>query len=160
MWRLLWVSVFGVASAAAETRRSVDYDAQKVFPAAVRFLRITEGATVTERDAEAGFVLFTLKDDGKQFPGALEIIRDDDAGGARTRLQLRIEDRPSYMEAVLLDRFERKLRTDLGSPPPRKRPPPPSDAAPKGDANPPPADNSESTTDDKPDNKGSAKPQK
>ncbi len=111
--------------AAARSERTVAYPADKVFPTAVRFLRVDEGLTITERDATAGYVLFELAEDGKVFPGALELVVTENAGRPAVRLVLRIEDRPSYVEAAMLERLERKLRAELGSePPPVRRPPP------------------------------------
>lgn len=118
--------------ALAQTERVFGYAAAKVYPAAVRFLRVDERLRLVEKDADAGYVLFELKEERKVFPGALELIPVDDEGGARVRVVLRIEDRPSYLEAAMLERFERKLRSELGSPPPRKtKKEPPKDPAPK-----------------------------
>ena len=46
------------------------------------------------------------------------------------RFVLTIEDRPSWLEAVMLGRLERKLRAELGSPAPAPSPRP-RDGAPK-----------------------------
>ena len=130
---VLAAGLTGPGLAAAQTERTYDYPAGKVFPTAVRFLRVNERVAITEKDAEALYVLFELEDDGKTFPGALELIVADDAAGARVRVVLRLEDRPSYLEAAMLERFERKLRAELGSPPARRPPPkaPPPKEAPK-----------------------------
>lgn len=110
------------APAAAKTSRRASYDYERVWPAAVRFLRIDEGLKLVEKDADAGYVLFELEEEGKTFRGALEIIRrKDSVGRDAVELVLHIEDRPSYMEYGILDRLMDKLRTELGQP---KRPPP------------------------------------
>lgn len=117
------VGVLSWPSAAhAKADKIVRYAYDQVWPAAVRFLRLDEGFTIVEKDGEAGYVIFELSEDGKQFRGALELvrIRDDDRRPA-LRMIVRIEDRPSYMELGILDRLERKLRTELG-PPPEPRP--------------------------------------
>ena len=124
-------------SAAARSEKTVVYAAAKVFPAAVRFLRVDEGVTITEKDADAGYVMFELAQDGKTFPGALELVVTESSGRAAVRLVLRIEDRPSYVEVAMLERLERKLRAELGSeapvpPKPAPAPPPP----PKSDKSP------------------------
>jgi len=115
------------AIADARSEKTVGWTAARVFPAAVRFLRVDEGVTIVEKDAEAGYVMFELTDEGQTFPGALELVALDDG---KLRLVLRIEDRPDYMEVGMLDRLERKLRDELG-PPPRtdkpKAPKPPKD---------------------------------
>lgn len=101
------------------------YAVAKVYPAAVRFLRVDEGVTITEKDADAGYIMFELEQDGKTFPGALELVVTESDGRTAVKLMLRIEDRPSYVETAMLDRLERKLRAELGSePPPVPKPPP------------------------------------
>lgn len=114
-------------AAAAKSDKTVVYPAEKVFAAAVRFLRVDEGVKIVEKDADAGYVMFELKQDGKTFPGALELVPTENAGRPAVRLMLRIEDRPSYVETAMLERLERKLRAELGSEPP----PVPPKSAPK-----------------------------
>jgi hypothetical protein len=67
--------------------------------------------------------VFELVDDGKTYQGSFEVarVRDDDGRDA-SRLVVRIQDRPAYMEQGLIDRFGVKLREELGDPP---DPPPP-----------------------------------
>ena len=124
---LLRVALTAIADARSE--KTVGWTADKVFPTAVRFLRVDEGVTIVEKDAEAGYVMFELSDDGKTYPGALELVTLEDG---KLRLVLRIEDRPDYMEIGMLDRLERKLTEELGPPPkkPKKEAPkdPPKDA--------------------------------
>jgi hypothetical protein len=67
--------------------------------------------------------LFELAEEGKTFSGAAELVAIDDDTGPRVKVVIRIEDRPSYVETGMLDRLEKKLRAELGSPPPRKKPP-------------------------------------
>jgi hypothetical protein len=107
------------AIADARSEKTVGWTAARVFPAAVRFLRVDEGVTIVEKDAEAGYVMFELTDEGQTFPGALELVALDDG---KLRLVLRIEDRPDYMEVGMLDRLERKLTEELG--PAKKKPRP------------------------------------
>lgn len=124
------VCVFGVpvGSAFAEATAEVSHPFERVWPAAVRFVRVDEGFPITEKDAETGYVLFEVKEENKTFRGALEIIRVQDGEGRdAVRLRLRIEDRPSYMEQMILERLEGKLRSELGDPPP----PPPKPAQPE-----------------------------
>ncbi len=133
------------APAWARSEKTLAYPVTRVFPAAVRFLRVDERVRIVEKDGDAGYVLFELTEDGKTFPGALELVVVESAGRPAVRLVLRIEDRPSYVEAAMLERFERKLRAELGSEPPVVRPPPkparPPKAEPAPDADPePPAD--------------------
>lgn len=111
--------------AMAKSEKTVVYAVDKVYPAAVRFLRVDEGVKIVEKDADAGYVMFELSQDGKTFPGALELVVAENAGRPAVKLVLRIEDRPSYVETAMLERLERKLRAELGSePPPVKKEPP------------------------------------
>jgi len=115
-------------TASAKTLSEVSYPYDQVFPSAVRFLRIDEGVKIVEKDADSGYVVFELQDDGKTFQGSFEIarVRDQD-GREASRLVVRLKDRPAYMEQGLIDRFGLKLREELGLPkdaPPEKKPPP------------------------------------
>ena len=138
------LGVVAPLAALAQSEKTLAYPSAKVFPAAVRFLRVNERLTIVEKDADAGYVMFELDQDGKTFPGALELVETESSGRPAVRLVLHIEDRPSYVEAAMLERLERKLRSELGSePPPPPRPP-------KGpDKKPPP----EKQPDEKPDEK-------
>lgn len=108
--------------AEAKADKVIRYSYEQVWPAAIRFLRLDKGFEVVEKDAEAGYVMFEISEEGKRFRGALELVRiRDDNDHPALRLIVRIEDRPSYMELGILDRLERKLRSELG-PPPEPRP--------------------------------------
>ena len=144
MSRLLIIAavVLAPAIASARSEKTMDYAAAKVWPTAVRFLRVNEGVKITEKDADAGYVLFELTDEGKIYQGALELVVADDDEGPRVRLVMTIEDRPSYLEAAMLNRLERKVKTDLGAAParkpkpadpPKKQPDPPADTPKDGD---------------------------
>jgi hypothetical protein len=123
-------------AALARSEKTVAWELARVFPTAVRFLRIDEGVTLVEKDLEAGYVLFDLKEEGKVFRGALELVPFEKDGRQSVRLILRIDDRPEYVEVGMLERLERKLRSDHGAPsrkePPKKEAPkaPPADAPP------------------------------
>ena len=127
---LLVCSAHGARSAHAKadkSQRTVRYTYEQVWPAAIRFLRIDVGLEIIEKDADAGYVLFLLKEEGKEFRGSLELVRiKDDQDMPALRMLMSIEDRPSYMELGLLDRLERKLRAELGSPPDKPASPPPA----------------------------------
>jgi len=71
------------AGADARSEKVVGWTAARVFPTAVRFLRVDEGVTIVEKDAEAGYVLFELSDEGKTFPGSLELATFERDGGAQ-----------------------------------------------------------------------------
>jgi hypothetical protein len=120
------LSALVATAALAKSDKTVAYPAAKVFPTAVRFLRVDEHVKITEKDADAGYVMFELSQDGKTFPGALELVETVSSGRPAVKLVLRIEDRPSYVEIAMLERLERKLRADLGSEPPPVNPTPPA----------------------------------
>jgi hypothetical protein len=132
----------GIASPAeARSDKTLAYPRDQVWSTAVRFLVVDEHVKVTEKDAEAGYVLFELRDDGKLFRGSLEVMTVVRDGRTLVRFVLQIEDRPSWLELAMLSRLETKLRAELGSPSPPSSPKPPSDApkqdepkAPKPDA--------------------------
>jgi len=123
------------APAYAKTTRDLAYSYDRVWPALVRFLRVDEKLKLTEKDADAGYVLFELADGKKVFPGAAELSKTtDELGRPSVRLSIKITDRPAYMEAGIADRFAEKLHEELGEPPPA--PPPPAAATPAPDAPP------------------------
>jgi hypothetical protein len=127
------------APAAARSEKTLAYPREQAWPAAVRFLAVDERLKLTDKDAEAGYVLFELRDEGKVFRGSLEVVAVVESGRPVVKFVLTIEDRPSWLELAMLGRLERKLRAELGSPSPAPspRPAPPKDA-PKQPAQPPP----------------------
>ena len=123
--------------AAARTQATLSYSYDKVWPTVIRFLRIDERLRVTEKDAEAGYVLFELEDDGYTFRGSIELakVRDQERRNA-SLIVVHINDRPAYMEQGLIDRLHQKLRRELGDPvdppppPEKKKPAPPKKTRP------------------------------
>lgn len=162
--RWLLASVLGAALGAslvggtagpadARSEKTLAYPREQAWPAAVRFLAVDERLKLVEKDADAGYVLFELRDEGKVFRGSLEVVVVIVEGRTLVRFVLTIEDRPSWLETSMLGRLEKKLRLELGSPAPApsprpKEPPrePPRDAprdAPKEPPAPKPAPPSE-----------------
>ncbi len=123
----------------ARSEKTLAYQRDEVWPTAVRFLVVDERVKVIEKDADAGYVMFELKDDGKLFRGSLEVMTVERDKRKSVRFVLQIEDRPDWLEIAMLTRLERKLRAELGAPapPPAKDPPkaPPKEA-PDGPAKP------------------------
>jgi hypothetical protein len=123
----------GLSTSAADARseKTLSYPREQVWPTAVRFLVVDEHVKVIEKDADAGYVTFEIKDDGKMFRGSLEVMTVERDKRKSVRFVLQIEDRPDWIEIAMLSRLERKLRAELGSPspPPAKDPPkdPPKD---------------------------------
>jgi hypothetical protein len=113
--------------AAARADKTLAYRREQAWPTAVRFLVVDERARITDKDADAGYVIFELRDEGKTFRGALELAAVDQDGRPAVRFVLQVADRPSWVEIAMLTRLERKLRAELGAPTP---PPAPTPAKP------------------------------
>ena len=112
------------APAWARSEKTLAYPRDQAWPTAVRFLAVDERVKITEKDADAGYVTFEIRDDGKLFRGSLEIVTVVLDGRSVVRFVLQIADRPSWLEIAMLGRLERKLRAELGSPaPPPSEPP-------------------------------------
>ena len=134
---LLTASLLAPGTAESKTTRKVSHSYDRVWPTAVRFLRIDEGLKIVEKDPDTGYVLFELAEEGKTFSGSVEVIRRRDSQERdAVELILRIQKRPSYMEHAILDRLLVKIREELGSPkdPPKKAPPPKKEEAPADEA--------------------------
>ena len=117
---LLWT---GVAEARSE--KTLAYQRDPAWQAAVRFLRVDAKLKVIEKDADAGYVIFEFTEEKKTFRGSLEVIDIVKDNRKLTRFVVTIEDRPSWVETELLRKLERKLRAELGTPAPAPSAPPP-----------------------------------
>jgi hypothetical protein len=115
-------------AAAAKAERSAAHPIERVWPTAVRFLRVDERLTIVDKDADAGYVVFELGDGERTYRGALELVATTDDGQKVVRLILTIDGRPEYTEAGMLDRLVLKIRSELGdtapAPPPDNEPKP------------------------------------
>ena len=124
MLRCLVLAILLSASTAfARAEKTLAYQREAAWPAAVRFIRVDEKLKIVEKDADAGYVLFELKEEGKTFRGSLEVMQVVIDGRTVIRFVVQIEDRPMWTEVAMLTRLERKLRSELGapSPPPTKK---------------------------------------
>ena len=116
----------------AVARRTIDmgYRYEQIWTAAVRLVRVDYGFNVTERDQELGFVMFEYVEAGQTFNGSIEVLRTADTlGRDRVRVVVVVQGQPEYVERMITDRLERKLRGDYGAPP-RAEPTPPAVATP------------------------------
>jgi hypothetical protein len=118
----------GVASARKQTDLRYSYD--QVWNASLRLVRVDLRMPVTDRDSEAGYLLFDYLDHGKRFPGSVELVRGDREKG--TKIVVQVQGMPGYVEQLFLDKLQQKLRDEFGVPldPPRaptQRPKPPAD---------------------------------
>ena len=124
---LLLLLTLPVPAAARSEGRTLTYQRDHVWPTAVRFLVVDEKAKVLEKDADAGYVLFELKEDSKTVRGSLEIITVLIDGQPNLKFSINLVDRPMWREAGMVERLEKKLRNELGTPPPPKKKEPPKE---------------------------------
>ena len=120
---LLALPAASTPASARSEGRTLGYQRDHVWSTAVRFLVVDEKAKVVDKDADAGYVLFELKEDGKSYRGSLEIITVMVDGRQNIKFSIHIVDRPLWREAGMVDRLEKKIRHELGSPPPPKKEP-------------------------------------
>lgn len=125
------------APAAAEARARVGYTQQQAFSSALRYLRIDRRYEVTERDAEAAYLLFQYTTHSSQQAtfGAVELVALTDG----VQVVVKLPQMPQYHEAVLRDGLIGKMREDYGPDEP-KRPKEPRPETP--DEEPPPEEKS------------------
>ena len=101
----------------ARTTREITYRYQQIWNTAVRFLRVDNGFEIKEQDKETGYLLFAYPDAGRSLTGSVEIIPRVRGNEQYIDVALRIQDMPSYVEVVLIDKLVRKLRNEYGEPP-------------------------------------------
>jgi hypothetical protein len=131
---VLTVALFLPATVLAKKTEDFRHSYDQVWGAAVRLIRVDQGYPIKDRDETVGYFLFDYRDDGRLYPGSVELVRIQDQGGGPIRVVIQIPAMPSYIERMLLDKLERKLLDEYGEPPP---PPPPPDTPPKEPAEPP-----------------------
>ena len=86
-------------------------------------IRVDQGYAIKDRDEAVGYFLFDYRDDGRNYPGSVELVRIEDQGGGPIRAVIQIPAMPSYIERMLLDKLRKKLINEFGEPaPPPKKP--------------------------------------
>lgn len=139
----LWL---GPAQVQARTKGEVTYPFSSVWTTLVRLVRVDLGCAITEKDKDEGYVLFDYQDAGRTVPGTIELVRSKRGSVEQVSLVVQIPAMPSYVERMVIDRLERKLREELGAPrtatPPTPAPTPttdddrePAETPPASDAN-------------------------
>lgn len=114
------------ASASARLSEEYTYTYDQLWRASVRLIAVDFRFPITERDPEIGYLLFTYRDEGREYSGSLELVRTEGPyGGQQVRVVIQVASMPTYVERMLLDRLDRKLGDDYGQPPSARRPPPP-----------------------------------
>ncbi|MBW2225139.1 MAG: hypothetical protein JRF54_13175, partial [Deltaproteobacteria bacterium] len=86
------------------------------------------GYAIKDRDQAVGYFLFDYRDDGRTYPGSVELVRIKDQGGGSIRAVIKIPAMPSYIERMLLDKLTRKLIHEYGEPEQPKTPPDSNDS--------------------------------
>jgi hypothetical protein len=144
MRRVLLALLLATGVAEARSEKTLAYPRDQAWPAAVRFVRVDAHLKIVEKDADAGYVIFELRDENKTFRGSLEVIDTIKDGRHVVRFVMTIEDRPAWLEIEMLNKLEQKLRAELGSPapaptaPPKKEEPKKEDPPKKPDDDAPP----------------------
>lgn len=107
----------------AHARKETDhrYHFEQVWSAAVRLVRVDLRYPIEDQDASIGYVLFQYQDRGRAYPGSIELVRTQVEGVEYVRTVVQIPSMPSYVEQIILDRLDRKLRAEFGAPPERPR---------------------------------------
>ena len=105
-------------ASSAEARRTASfaYPGSRVWVTAVRLLRVDFQSPISEKDRDVGYFLFDFPHEGKLYPGSVEVIAGGDQKRPEVRVVVQIAALPSYVELMILERLERRLRQDFGSP--------------------------------------------
>jgi hypothetical protein len=133
MRRVLLALLLATGVAEARSEKTLAYPRDQAWPAAVRFVRVDAHLKIVEKDADAGYVIFELRDENKTFRGSLEVIDTIKDGRHVVRFVMTIEDRPAWLEIEMLNKLEQKLRAELGSPAPAPTAPPKKEEPKKDD---------------------------
>ncbi len=97
------------------------YTKEQTYNAALRLVRVDLGHKVTERDPDAGYILFeyTHPESGKRVtPGSIELAPRSD--GVTVVVQL--PQMPQYHEESIAEQLRRKMLAEYGEPPKREPP--------------------------------------
>ncbi|HEY4239229.1 MAG TPA: hypothetical protein VGM88_05410 [Kofleriaceae bacterium] len=126
MLRVALVLAVLSSTAYARSEKTLAYPRDEAWPAAVRFLAVDEHLKILEKDGDAGYILFELKEDKQTFRGSLEVVVVQVDGHPECSFVVSLAERPDWQELAMLNRLEQKLHVELGppAPPPDKAPPP------------------------------------
>jgi hypothetical protein len=116
----VWISLLLLllpAAVSARSTRETRYRYDQIWNTAVRFVRVDNGFKITEKDAKSGYLMFDYVDGETRQIGALELIETRRGNLTFVTVGLRVQNMPSYIEVLLLDKLERKLRDEYGDPP-------------------------------------------
>jgi hypothetical protein len=134
----------GLASSASAKRQTeYRYPFDRVWNAALRMVRVDMRLPVTDRDEDAGYLLFDYLDHGKRYAGSFEFVKGERNQRPIVTAVAQVQGMPSYVEQMMLDKLEKKLRAELGDPlepvaPPPEKPKEPEKKPPPDDSEPAP----------------------
>ncbi len=132
LWAAILMTFALLCPATGQAKKTADFrhTYDQVWGAAIRMIRVDQGYPIKDRDQSVGYFLFDYRDDSRTYPGSVELVRIEDQGGGPIRAVIQIPAMPSYIERMLLDKLEKKLRDEYGEPAPPKKP---ADAPPRED---------------------------
>ena len=120
---LIAASLLAPSLASARRERELAYRYEQVWSSAVRLLRVDYQFPIADRDEQNGFLLFEYRDpQGRTYQASLELVPLTRDGQTTVRVVTNVPSMPSYVESILIDRLEAKLRQDFGAPVRRTRP--------------------------------------
>lgn len=132
----LLLVVFTHRPVAAKASAEAECSLRQAYSAALRYLRVDKGFVVLEKDAEAGYLLFSYPEASRRegARGAIELVELTNA----IRVVVSIPDVPGYHEQVLKKQLLNKLRAELPrSPSPGQEPRDRNEPGDTGDPSPP-----------------------
>lgn len=124
--------------AAARRQHEIRYPFERVWNTALRMVRVDMRLPVTDRDEEAGYMLFEYIDSDRKYPGSIEVITSEKDKRPLITVVVNVSGMPSYVEQMMLDKLEKKLNAEYGEPmePPKDPPPPAKEPEKKPDGEP------------------------
>ena len=117
------VALLSPATSQAKKTTDFRHTYDQVWGAAIRMIRVDQGYAIKDRDEAVGYFLFDYRDDGRTYPGSVELVRIEDQGGGPIRAVIQIPAMPSYIERMLLDKLQKKLISEFGEPAPAPKTP-------------------------------------
>jgi hypothetical protein len=108
--------------------RNMTYRESLIWRCAIRLIRVDLGYQLIEKDIDSGYLLFEYKESDRLMTGSIEILPVESEGRRFVRVQINLTNQPSYVESVLYNKLERKLKSEYGQPPEAEKIEPPVDS--------------------------------
>ena len=124
LWAAIAMTLALLAPSTGHAKKTSDlqHTFDQVWGAAIRMIRVDQGYAIKDRDETVGYFLFDYRDDGRTYPGSVELVRIKDTGTGGIRAVVQIPAMPGYIERMLLDKLKKKLVNEYGEPDPPKTP--------------------------------------